>query len=436
MWIIPKPLLSTISPSVLDTAALTLGLAESSEACAQSLLVRSKPSPVRIWSRKWKRDCWTWHLSGRICGPSHLDVFTDSWTSSLGGSPVSPSAPQESEKATKTLATSSPTSSEASPSVNQTSSSSKTSRVSLAQSSKETAGETPQERPFCSMSLESWKGWVTGQRQEYSARLKSGRVISESGCSSSAWPTPRAEERLQHNSRDSYVSLGVAVNQPAQSLPDQTNGGGNRPESSTLAAKDLWQTPDVGSVAGGRSARGRSGMSAGSNEVDWKPGQKPMKDGKPITTSLTDQVRIADQWMTPRSCEWKGNGPNSKQQGLCNQVNWPTPMSYSHGDSNPPGINQLDADVRQLPSAKVQWGTPRQSMAQDKDKDSGKVRLGEQVHERHPNQGKLNPRWVETLMGLPIGWTMPSCQRPWTIVLTNSDSSETVLTPMLPPKHS
>ena len=22
---------------------------------------------------------------------------------------------------------------------------------------------------------------------------------------------------------------------------------------------------------------------------------------------------------------------------------------------------------------------------------------------------KLNPRWVETLMGLPIGWTMPSC---------------------------
>jgi hypothetical protein len=27
---------------------------------------------------------------------------------------------------------------------------------------------------------------------------------------------------------------------------------------------------------------------------------------------------------------------------------------------------------------------------------------------------KLNPRWVETLMGLPIGWTMPSCQYPIT----------------------
>jgi hypothetical protein len=41
------------------------------------------------------------------------------------------------------------------------------------------------------------------------------------------------------------------------------------------------------------------------------------------------------------------------------------------------------------------------------------------------NGGKLNPRWVETLMGLPIGWTMPSCQSPVTIELTNYDCSET-----------
>jgi len=26
--------------------------------------------------------------------------------------------------------------------------------------------------------------------------------------------------------------------------------------------------------------------------------------------------------------------------------------------------------------------------------------------------GKLNPRWVETLMGLPVGWTMASCLHP------------------------
>jgi hypothetical protein len=33
--------------------------------------------------------------------------------------------------------------------------------------------------------------------------------------------------------------------------------------------------------------------------------------------------------------------------------------------------------------------------------------------------GKLNPRWVETLMGLPVGWTMPSCASPVTIAPTS-----------------
>jgi hypothetical protein len=46
---------------------------------------------------------------------------------------------------------------------------------------------------------------------------------------------------------------------------------------------------------------------------------------------------------------------------------------------------------------------------------------------RSPTAGKLNPRWVETLMGLPVGWTMPNCQSPVTIAPTNCDFSETEL---------
>jgi hypothetical protein len=41
--------------------------------------------------------------------------------------------------------------------------------------------------------------------------------------------------------------------------------------------------------------------------------------------------------------------------------------------------------------------------------------------------GKLNPRWVETLMGLPIGWTMPSCTRPVIIAPMNCDCLGTEL---------
>lgn len=38
---------------------------------------------------------------------------------------------------------------------------------------------------------------------------------------------------------------------------------------------------------------------------------------------------------------------------------------------------------------------------------------------------KLNPRWVETLQGIPVGWTMPSCASPVTPVSMNCGSSET-----------
>jgi hypothetical protein len=46
--------------------------------------------------------------------------------------------------------------------------------------------------------------------------------------------------------------------------------------------------------------------------------------------------------------------------------------------------------------------------------------------------GKLNPRWVETLMGLPIGWVMPSCTSPQTIAPMSCDSSAMELS--LPPQ--
>jgi len=39
---------------------------------------------------------------------------------------------------------------------------------------------------------------------------------------------------------------------------------------------------------------------------------------------------------------------------------------------------------------------------------------------------RLNARWCETLMGLPVGWTMPSCASPVTIERTSCGYSETV----------
>ena len=49
--------------------------------------------------------------------------------------------------------------------------------------------------------------------------------------------------------------------------------------------------------------------------------------------------------------------------------------------------------------------------------------LTPQVERSH--SGKLNPRFVEALMGLPIGWVMPSCAAPSTIAHTNYGHSAT-----------
>ena len=104
---------------------------------------------------------------------------------------------------------------------------------------------------------------------------------------------------------------------------------------------------------------------------------------------------------------------------------WGTPAANDANKTPHCEINSKQAGlVRSVGREEAKaWATPRCSMAQDKQEDSGKHRLGEQA--QNGTTGKLNPRWVETLMGLPVGWTMPSCQSPATIALTSCASSAT-----------
>jgi len=71
------------------------------------------------------------------------------------------------------------------------------------------------------------------------------------------------------------------------------------------------------------------------------------------------------------------------------------------------------------------WATPQASdhiEGRRTDLDSNQKCLGRDMKQFvPPSAAKLNPRWVETLMGLPIGWTMPSCTRPVTIAQMNCD---------------
>ena len=144
-----------------------------------------------------KRDSLTARLSGRTLRPSHGARFVDEWISSLGASLASPSAPPVDEQETATRDTSGHTSHEGSESWDDLPLFSlRTLRASSAPSSQTQSGQTPQERPFCSMSSASWSAWVIGQRREYSARAKSAPHISAGACSYLAYEmtstSPRA----------------------------------------------------------------------------------------------------------------------------------------------------------------------------------------------------------------------------------------------------
>jgi len=175
-WILPKQLHT--SACALDTEALSLDYTEQSEICARSLFVRSKPSPLRTWLAKWKRDSWTQHLSGRILKPSLGQRFATEWTSSLGATHASPSVQPANAEARTTRGTSGFTSQTAFDFSDHGAASLRTSKDISAWG--------------CPTSLKTWQEWVTERRGAYSQRLNAERHTRESG--SSSWPTMTANE--------------------------------------------------------------------------------------------------------------------------------------------------------------------------------------------------------------------------------------------------
>jgi hypothetical protein len=105
---------------------------------------------------------------------------------------------------------------------------------------------------------------------------------------------------------------------------------------------------------------------------------------------------------TPLASLGTNGGPNQRDSsgrpGLqMAAMTWPTPISQDakHSGYAPSGPGKAD----KLSYAVVRWPTPRAFMHKDSTTDRGKHNLGEVVG------GKLNPTWVEWLMGWPLGWT-------------------------------
>ncbi len=175
MWIFPKQLISAFAPG---TEVLTLDSAECAQACARSLMRRSKPSQLSVYLREWKAGNLIRLRSGAISSPSLGQSFLERWTSSLEVIPASHSPQQASEAAKTTQDTSGLGLQKVFAFSSQPYAYLKTSKDILRWDS-----------PLLSA---IWKKWVTKCRGAYSARLNAVRLTNGGECLS--WPTIRASE--------------------------------------------------------------------------------------------------------------------------------------------------------------------------------------------------------------------------------------------------
>jgi len=241
------------------------------------------------------------------------------------------------------------------------------------------------------------KGYLCAVVTQDAANWPTPAVMDTTGGSyKTEWIDGRAVSYHNHK-EENPVAYGAKLSDAVkhgQAAPANHNTHGSRQGLSEQSQRN-WQT-----FAHGTHNRG---------ETPHRQVVKALVNGdKAKTQCLTVDQVFAEEikgtnpkkelWRTPSVAEEK-NQNTSTQIYLQNQVGatpkaWATPiMGDSHLASTP--------EVAQ------------------KRIEEGKVTLSRQ------NPGKLNPRWVETLMGLPVGWTMPSCKSPVTIELTSCASSAT-----------
>ena len=422
MWILPKQL--HISVYALDTRALVLDSEAFSQLCEKSLTWRGKDSLSRTWLQRWKRESWMQHLCSRTLKPSHTESFVDSWTSFPEDSRVSHSQLLESVKLLKTPGTSSPTSQTELESANLELFSSKTYKES-------SAARQPTESQFSNMSSESWKDWVIEQRQEYSQRKKSAHLIRESESTSLGWPTARTSDAEGGRIETEMTDQGF---KSKRHKSNQTFGAKLRDAVETHEEQKNWATPSTMDHI----------------NVVRKPEERSEKANKGGCKNLREEVMQPQNWPTPTAVNRvrdeetmekclkfrQSNGQTSVPLYLEEKVirepqNWPTASARDWKDTagmSTERDGKALGRVDQLPRAvyhhdglqdqanpntngksQGSWGTPRSSTAMSATITENLVNRNvgnlEEQQGRQSIGGKLNPNWVEHLMGLPAGWT-------------------------------
>lgn len=257
---------------------------------------------------------------------------------------------------------------------------------------------------------------------------------------SGSYPTPDAAA----STRDSWPT---ATTMDAHASGDTSqNEGSRRKPGTTLtdAAARNWQTPT--SSAGGNSSRGHDRK--GEQLLAGQAKNWPEKWSTPVTNPNAPNLssnqksappslgKQAKQWATPRSSK-QGLGDSGsarrRQEGESRGLHdmakdWPTPIAHNERGSRSEHCLEDSKAGRDLVTEAAKWPTPasRDSKGENselhcKEKGSGRKHMdqlpnfvahsplaqaiskgGKKSSESIP---RLNPRFVEYLMGWPLGMT-------------------------------
>jgi hypothetical protein len=253
------------------------------------------------------------------------------------------------------------------------------------------------ENQFSNMSSEHWKDWVIEQRLEYSQRKKLARHTRESESSSLAWPTSRTSDAKGGRIETEMTKKGF---KSKRHRSNQTFGAKLRDAVETYEKKN-WATPqtfDSNNIVRTpeKLAQTRAEKNAGCMNLREQVHYPEMDHSR----------KAAKNWPTVTVGEEKYRIKGNSQASKCLSA-----MAAREELGHPDQENHSTTGKSQ---GSQQWATPRANKVhpviteenREHLANRNKSNLEEEIAGHCGKaQGKLNPNWVEQLMGLPKGWT-------------------------------
>jgi hypothetical protein len=381
MWIIPK----TLSHFVPDTEGLRLALDERAWILEQSAMWRSKPSSKPTWLRRLKKDAWMTQLSTRILKPSLRESFEEKYTASLVDIRANRSVQRESAKEKKTQGTCGRTSESTSE------------QLVLPGFLPKTSEVTP--RWGYGESCPIWKKMVTERSGACLVRRKRARLTSASDASSLRnYPTPAARDYKGTNSEEHVLHKSKGFKGHMNQLPNFIKYGMSN-----------WATPQASDhVEGARTAPASNQKCLGRdlNQMENWPTPRAGNPGsrKPGTGGKILAEEAKKNWGTPRGS--MANSPTEKQIKLgapAKKIEDQVMCEEHAGPPAPEKSNTSGKNHGSWPTPNTPSGGPTKGCPQGMNGGKGHREMMKGVFKE--TSPKLNPNWVEQLMGLEVGWT-------------------------------